>query len=450
MRHPIFHQLLSHTPAPVRFLLGTDRHIGEELSTAEKDYRETRVAIVPNDIASLIEAWRAAGMNPEVKVVEGAGEQSGFANNEYVRAGAQIISEADLTGSTTWSPDIVHALKEPSAYELKIPGKFMRIGALHVRDVSKHSAYVHLYRSTACIIDGSEMGGYAYTIRGGAPIPLRQSMSAFAGTLGGEDVAMHLSQVKNAPKKVVVCGCGVAGEAAIKALIYSNQAENLTIHMLDARPEALARIKALAKPGVTFTGRAANTLMRRDLEGAQALIIAAYKDPEQPSICNLRDLEGMQKNSYIVDISADEGPSIAVDGLKGLDGEEARKHVAKVLEACGHSYAADTHMPRRDPRRASESHSRAVWPYIYTLGVLVGALGGSEQAAHYLKTKHLHSKAKTRGYFDLMIDDLAAGLFNFKNEIVHRVVKADPELHNKIRELSIHPESFEPGLSPSV
>ncbi|MBR1536152.1 MAG: NAD(P)(+) transhydrogenase (Re/Si-specific) subunit alpha, partial [Treponema sp.] len=55
----------------------------------EKDERETRVAMIPDDVKKL------TGMGFEIKVVSGAGLKSGFSDEAYKSAGAAIVAKEE-------------------------------------------------------------------------------------------------------------------------------------------------------------------------------------------------------------------------------------------------------------------------------------------------------------------------------------------------------------------
>lgn len=55
----------------------------------EKDERETRVALIPDDIKKLVT------MGFSFQVVSGAGIKSGFSDESYVAAGAKIIQKEE-------------------------------------------------------------------------------------------------------------------------------------------------------------------------------------------------------------------------------------------------------------------------------------------------------------------------------------------------------------------
>ena len=76
----------------------------------ETDPRETRVALIPDDVKKLI------GMGFSLKVVSGAGVKSGFTDAAYEKVGAQIVqNEQDGYDSEI----VLRILKPQSAAGLK-------------------------------------------------------------------------------------------------------------------------------------------------------------------------------------------------------------------------------------------------------------------------------------------------------------------------------------------
>ena len=82
----------------------------------EKDERETRVALIPDDIKKLIP------LGFEVKVVCGAGLKSGFSDEDYKAAGAVLVaSEEEGYGDSDiivriMKPDSVKGIKKDSLH----------------------------------------------------------------------------------------------------------------------------------------------------------------------------------------------------------------------------------------------------------------------------------------------------------------------------------------------
>nr|MCR5188557.1 NAD(P)(+) transhydrogenase (Re/Si-specific) subunit alpha [Treponema sp.] len=77
----------------------------------EKDPRETRVALIPDDIKKLI------SMGFEFKVVTGAGLKSGFNDEAYKTAGAQIVKTEEEAYDS--SEIIVRIMKPESIKGIK-------------------------------------------------------------------------------------------------------------------------------------------------------------------------------------------------------------------------------------------------------------------------------------------------------------------------------------------
>src|SRR3989344_3325373 len=89
--------------------------------------KENRVAVTPHGVRELVAAGNI------VMVENEAGVNSGFSNDEYVKAGAKIVNMA-----TAWAGDMVIKVKEPLEPEYK----FFRDGLIiftyfHLAGVTK-------------------------------------------------------------------------------------------------------------------------------------------------------------------------------------------------------------------------------------------------------------------------------------------------------------------------
>jgi hypothetical protein len=136
----------------ITLLLDTDREIGKETGTPE-----TRVGIIPSQADQLRRALMELGLLPTVYVVKGAGELAAFPDSDYAQVGCLLLDRTALSFLPD-SPDVVHALKEPSAHEGDIPGAFIRIGASHLTNFTSKdgtSGLAHLLRARnfSCILD---------------------------------------------------------------------------------------------------------------------------------------------------------------------------------------------------------------------------------------------------------------------------------------------------------
>jgi alanine dehydrogenase len=354
----------------------------------------------------------AAGVRPRVFVVAGAGERAGFPDMTYEDAGAVIVPES-RTASLDPAPDVVHALKEPTAYEAALPGQCIRIGALHLGDFHAESGLAAMMRkgNFSGVIDGSYMGGFSHKLRGGFDVPLRKTMSDFAGDIGADEFAGRALKREPAIKhRVVVVGGGVAGRAAARRLLRSYREQVGGIVIVEQAPatrEALAR---------EFAGEAAvqvvpgNKIGENELQGVTAVVVATFRESAKDFVTSLGALKAMRHGGVIVDISCDEGPSVDVEGVDKFDGEAARSFVREAVAALGNAltYEADTHLPRKRPREASEAHGREAFPYLVSLLHLCAAFGGPAGAVEFLAAHQ--AQAGSEDLFGTLASDLKAGL----------------------------------------
>ena len=200
-RHELRHELtgLDYAQKRVTFLLGSDEHIPHE----------ARVALLPRQLAALGEVLAAAGLEPELLVLAGAGERAGFGDRDYAAAGARIVERAHL--GRLAGVDVLHALKEPTDYESEVPGPFLRIGALHLASHPPAVCRLLGRREFTAIFDGGTVGNCSYLLDGGDRTPIVASMSRFAGSVAGRKLVAGLDQNGLGAGKIVVVGGGVAG-----------------------------------------------------------------------------------------------------------------------------------------------------------------------------------------------------------------------------------------------
>ncbi len=378
----------------VSFLLGTDRHLDEGTAHQEK-----RVGITPEQTRVLIDWLEHVGLRPTFYVVSGAGADAGYLDTDYNQAGAAIVHENKL-GSLTPRPDVVHALKEPCSYEATIPGPFMRIGALHVGAFYPSCGCATLLRKRnfAAIFDGSAIGGYTCKLSGGFQAPLRCSMSLFAGKVAADLVNHHL----DGNEIVIILGGGVVGVSVLQRLLQTEVHRYSEIVLIEANADRCEHLRQLFKGQAVVQVRHSHRVDATDLKDASGLILAAFRPGDKaPKVVDLPSLQKMRNGSIIVDVSIDEGGSVLTP-----EGKTTEQAIAEL--GMNHLYVADSHMPRRYPREASEAHGRAVLPYLAVLLYLAAKTGSAAQA-----TKHILSvdcNEAMRSYFDLLVCDLKNGL----------------------------------------
>ena len=142
----------------------------------ERKPGEGRVALTPEGVAELVHAGH------HVLVERGAGEEAGFTDEAYERAGARIGAAEDA-----WGAELVVKVKEPLPEEFR----FFRPGLLLF-------AYLHLAanRQLAAALVERHVAAYAYELVRGrdGSLPLLAPMSHIAGQMAVEVAAALLKR----------------------------------------------------------------------------------------------------------------------------------------------------------------------------------------------------------------------------------------------------------------
>ena len=184
---------------------------------------ENRVGMTPAGVAELVRRGH------EVSVQHTAGEGSGFADDDYVEAGARILPTIEAVYREC---DMIVKVKEPiePEYELVRKGQllftyFHFACEKELTDAMLKSGAVCLAYETVQLPNGS--------------LPLLQPMSEVAGRMATLNGAYYLQKTKGgkgklisgvpgvSPAKVLVLGGGVVGEAA--AMMAAGLGADVTI-----------------------------------------------------------------------------------------------------------------------------------------------------------------------------------------------------------------------------
>jgi len=263
---------------------------------------ENRVAITPAGVDALVLAGH------EVLIEKGAGEGSGFVDEEYVAHGAKILNSAEQVWS---SADMILKVKEPQPSEYR----YFREGLILF-------TYLHLAPEpelTRALME-KKVTAIAYeTIQlDNGSLPLLTPMSEVAGRMAVQIGAQFLEKPKGGkgvllggvpgvlPGEVVIIGGGVVGTNAAKMAL--GLGANVTL--LDINPDRLRQLDDI------FHGRL-RTLMSNSYNIAQAvkkadLLIGAVLIPGRraPRLVTEEMVKAMTPGSVIVDVAIDQGGSI--------------------------------------------------------------------------------------------------------------------------------------------
>jgi len=310
---------------------------------------EARIALVPHAVAELV----AVGC--EVWIERGAGESSGFSDQRYVEAGAQIAADAAELFDRA---ELVVKVKEPIAGDLAL------LQERHLLFCYLHLAPNPTLTQALCNIG---LTAVAFeTVQVGNQLPLLAPMSEIAGrvavqagvhylhrTMGGKGVL--LGGVAGAqPGKVVVVGAGVAGRNAAQAAA----ATGAQVVAFDRNADALRAVEAIA-PNITgiysYQSAIAEAMLEADLVVGAVLIPGA----KAPRVITREMVKGMPDGGLIVDISIDQGGCI--ETIRATDYRDPVYLEEGVL------HMGVTNMPGAVPKTASEALSGAILPYVQRL-----------------------------------------------------------------------------------
>ena len=259
---------------------------------------ENRVAMTPAGVVNL------ALFGHEVFIQAGAGLGSGFTDEDYVAAGAQIVATAE----EAWSYDMVMKVKEPVASEYG----FFREGQILF-------TYLHLAPEpelTKALLESKVIGIAYETVQlPNNTLPLLTPMSEVAGKMSTQIGAQFLEKIYGgggillggipgvSRGKVAVIGGGAAGTNAAKVAVGMGA----SVTILDLNPDRLRQLDDLF-------GSDVQTLISNPLHIAESvkeadLVVGAVLIPgaKAPKLVTEDMIKSMKPGSVVVDIAIDQG-----------------------------------------------------------------------------------------------------------------------------------------------
>lgn len=308
---------------------------------------ENRVAITPAGVMSFVQAGHT------VLVEKDAGIGSGFTNEDYANAGAQIIEQAQ----DIWEKaDMIMKVKEPlpSEYGYFRPGLIL-------------FTYLHLAAEPELTRALKEKGvtAIAYeTVQVGRTLPLLTPMSEVAGRMAAQIGAQFLEKPKGGKGillggvpgvsrgKVTIIGGGTVGTNAAKVAV--GLGADVTI--IDLNADRLRELDDIFGHQIT-------TLMSNPMNIAQAvaesdLVIGAVLIPgaKAPKLVTEEMIKAMKPGSVIVDVAIDQGGIVETsDRVTTHDNPTYVKH--------GVVHYAVANMPGAVPRTSTLALTNVTIPY---------------------------------------------------------------------------------------
>lgn len=311
---------------------------------------EYRVGLTPASVRQLVDAGHS------VLVETGAGEGSGFSDDDYRAAGASIVASA----AEAWGAEMVVKVKEPLPQEYD----FLRPDLILF-------TYLHLAadeRLTLAMRDSGVIGiAYETVELPDGRLPLLTPMSEVAGRMAVQVGAYYLEKMNGGrgkllggvpgvrPATVVIIGGGVVGTNAAK--IALGMGANVVI--LDINVDRLRYLEEI------FGGRlmtiASNTHNIAEAVKRADLLIGAVlvKGAKAPKLVTREMVSTMKPGSVIVDVAVDQGGCI--ETTRPTTHSNPTFFVDGVLHYCV------ANMPGAVPRTSTYALNNATLPYTLKL-----------------------------------------------------------------------------------
>lgn len=313
----------------------------------ETKNNENRVAMTPAGVVSLTHH------NHEVFIESGAGLGSSFTDEDYIAAGAKIVS----TAKEAWNQEMVMKVKEPTHSEYEL-----------IREESILFTYLHLAPEAELtkVLLEKKVTAIAYeTVQlPNNTLPLLSPMSEVAGRMSTQIGAQYLEQINGGkgillggvpgvPRaKVAIIGGGIAGASAARVAVGMGA----SVTIIDLNPDRLRQLEDIF-------GASVQTLISSPYNIAEAvreadLVIGCVLIPgaKAPKLVTEEMIKTMSPGSVVIDIAIDQGGIFETsDRITTHDNPTYEKH--------GVVHYAVANMPGAVPRTSTMALINATIPY---------------------------------------------------------------------------------------
>ncbi|HID62820.1 MAG TPA: alanine dehydrogenase [Anaerolineae bacterium] len=315
---------------------------------------EYRVSLTPGGTETLTQAGH------RVLVQAGAGEGSGFADEEYARAGAEIVSSA----AQTWNQaEMVMKVKEPLPQEFE----FLREGLLlytylHLAAAPEVTKHLLERKVTAIAYETVQLPN--------GSLPLLIPMSEVAGRMAVQVGAHYLEKMNGGrgkllggvpgvrPADVAIIGGGTVGINA--AMVALGMGAHVTI--IDINADRLRYLDEVLHGNLTTLSsnprNIADSVRHADVVIGGVLVPGA----KAPHLVTREMLKTMNPGSVVVDVAVDQGGCIETT--------RPTTHSDPVFVLDGIIHYCVTNMPGAVPRTSTYALSNATLPYALKLANL--------------------------------------------------------------------------------
>jgi len=315
---------------------------------------ESRVGMTPAGVFELVKN------NHTVYVQSGAGEGSGFFNQDYQQAGATIL---DTIGQVYAMSDMIVKVKEPIAEEYHLIQEG-QIVFTYFHFASSEALTKAMIRSKSICI------AYETVEDEDGTLPLLTPMSEVAGRMAIQQGAKYLEKpVKGkgvllggvpgvSPGRVLVLGAGTVGIQAAK--MAAGLGAQVTI--LDVNMKRLRYVNDIM-PSHVITGFSNEFNIRKYIKTHDLIIGGVLlKGAKAPNLITRDMLKDMHPGTVIVDVAVDQGG--CVETTKPTTHEDPIYIIDDVVHYCV------ANMPGAVPYTSTVALTNVTLPYVLKLANL--------------------------------------------------------------------------------
>ena len=350
---------------------------------------EYRVAVLP------VGAHLLAQDGHTVLIEQGSGLGSGFDDEKYSAAGAEVIETAEEIYARA---EMVVKVKEPQPQEI-----------VNLREGQIVFCYFHFAASreltVGCLEAGITAVAYETLQDAHGRLPLLTPMSEVAGRMSIQEGAKYLERPMMgrgillggvpgvAPANVLILGGGVVGINA--ARIAAGLGANVTI--MDINLDRLRYLDEIMPANVTTIYCDPHAV--RSFALRADLVIGAVLIPggRAPMLIDRSLLKEMKASSVIVDVSVDQGGCI--ETCRPTTHREPTYIVDGVVHYCV------TNMPGAVSRTSSQALCNATLPYVRELAAL-GVEGFAAVDPGHAAALNIHDRRLVHGAVSEVFPDL--------------------------------------------
>lgn len=311
--------------------------------------KENRVGLTPKGIAKLI------ARGHRVFVEQGAGIGSGFSDQSYQAAGAEIVNTEQA-----WDTELVVKVKEPIESEYRYLKHQIVFTFFHLAGAPFALTETLLHAKTSAV-------AYETLEAGNGLLPLLAPMSAVAGDMavlmgahylaacnGGKGVLLG-SVMGRRHGKVFIIGDGVVGSHAAHTAV--GLGANVTVAGLF--PENANRLKREISNSINYVISNPAAIAEQVREADLVIGAVLMHGARAAHVVTEAMVRSMQPGSVIVDVSIDQGGCIETSRMT--------THEAPVFEKHGVLHYCVGNMPGAYPRTSTMALTDATLPYLLKL-----------------------------------------------------------------------------------